>query len=203
MLVYLLGWAAALLASCVAVPQVVRLFRTRSTAGVSVTAWRLILAANLSWTLHGVWTGHPNIWLPNLIFMACTVLILIQLGRDRALNWALLFAPSLLLAMITFSMDIWLGPIAFAIAAGLPSVTSQLMQLHELLIAAKITGVSVPFLVLNVLNQMLWLSWSLLAGEQSVTLVASTLGSLMALNVLWAYLRRTGRVRARLALLSA
>ena len=50
---------------------------------------------------------------------------------------------------------------------------------------------------------MLWFSWSLLVGEQSITLVASTLGSLMALNLLWAYLRRTGRVRARLALLSA
>ena len=131
------------------------------------------------------------------------MLILIQLGRDRRLNWALLFAPSVLLSMITFGVDVWLGPIAFAIAAGLPSVTSQLMQLHELLIAAKITGVSVPFLVLNVLNQVLWLSWSLLVGEQSVALVASTLGSLMALNMLWAYLRRTGRVRARLAFLSA
>lgn len=203
MFVHVLGWAAALLASCVAVPQVVRLFRTGTTAGVSVIAWRLTLAANLSWTLHGFWTGHPNIWLPNLIFMSCSVLILIQLGRDRGLNWTLLFAPSVMLAMITFGLDVWLGPIAFAVAAGLPSVTSQLMQLHELLIAAKITGVSVPFLVLNALNQMLWFSWSLLAGEQSVTLVASTLGSLMALNVLWAYLRRTGRVRARLALLSA
>ena len=72
MFVHILGWAAALLASCVAVPQVVRLFRTGTTAGVSVTAWRLVLAANLSWTAHGVWTGHPNVWLPNLIFMACT-----------------------------------------------------------------------------------------------------------------------------------
>ena len=64
------------------------------------------------------------------------------------------------------------------------------MQLHELLIAPKITGVSVPFLALNVANQVLWLSWGLLAGEQSITLVASTLGTLMALNLLWAYLRR-------------
>ena len=39
----------------------------------------------------------------------------------------------------------------------------------------------------------------ILAGEQSITLVAGTLGSLMALNLFWAYLRRTGRVRARLA----
>ena len=203
MFVLVLGWAAALLASCVAVPQVLRMLRTGSTAGVSVMAWRLTAAANLSWTLHGMLTGHPNVWLPNLIFLSCSVLILIQLGRDRDVGWGLLFGPSVLLALITFGIDIALGPIAFAIAAGLPSVTSQLMQLHELLIAPKITGVSVPFLILNVINQTLWFSWSLLAGEQSVTLVASTLGALMGLNVLWVYLRRTGRVRARLAMLSA
>lgn len=203
MFVYVLGWAAALLASCVALPQVVRLFRSGSSAGVSVTAWRLTLAANLSWTLHGIWSGYPNVWLPNLIFMGCSVLILVQLGRDRGLPWVLLFGPSVLLALVTFGVDVWLGPIAFAVAAGLPSVTSQLMQLHELLISPKITGVSVPFLVLNVINQTLWFTWSLFAGEQSVTLVASTLGALMAMNVLWAYLRRTGRVRARLAMLWA
>ena len=66
--VLVLGWVAALLQSCVAVPQVLRLFANRTTDGVSVTAWRLILAGNLSWTLHGVWTGHANVWLPNLIF---------------------------------------------------------------------------------------------------------------------------------------
>ena len=199
MIVPLLGWAAALLASCVAIPQVLRLFRTRSTAGVSLIAWRLQLAANLAWAMHGVLTGHINIWLPNLIFGTCSVLILIQLGRDRSVSWVPLLGPSVLLALITFGLDFSIGPIAFAIAAGLPSVASQLMQLHELLIAPKITGVSVPFLALNVANQVLWLSWGLLAGEQSITLVAGTLGTLMALNLLWAYLRRSGRVRARLA----
>jgi uncharacterized protein with PQ loop repeat len=202
-IVQILGWAAALLASCVAIPQVIRIFRTGSTAGVSVVAWRLTLAANLAWTMHGIFTGHTNVWLPNLIFMTSSVLILIMLGRDRGLNWPLLFAPSVLLALITFGLDVWLGPIAFAIAAGLPSVTSQLMQLRELLIAPKITGLSMPFLVLNVMNQMLWVSWSLLVGEQSVILVGSALSTLMSLNLCWAYLRRMGLVRARLATLSA
>ncbi len=73
------------------------------------------------------------------------------------------------------------------------------MQLHELLISPKIGGVSIPFLALNTLNQVLWLTWALLTNEQSVMLVASAMGSVMALNLSWAWLRRTGRVRARLA----
>lgn len=199
----LLGWAAALLASSVALPQVIRLFRTRGTSGISVTGWRLTLAANIAWTMHGVHSGTPTIIVPNLLFMFCSTLILVQIGRDRGLSRIPLFAPSLGLAALTTSLGLTLGPIAFAISAGLPSVIGQLMQLHELLIAPKIGGLSLPFLVLNTLNQVLWLSWGLLANEQSVTLVASAMGFLMALNLSWAWLRRTGVVRARLAELYA
>ncbi len=199
----ILGWAAALLASSVALPQVIRLFRTRGTGGVSVTAWRLTLAANIAWTLHGVQGENPTIIVPNLLFMICSVLILVQVGRDRSLPWLPLLVPSLGLAAITATLDFTLGPIAFAIAAGLPSVLGQLMQMRELLIAPMIGGLSIPFLALNALNQVLWLTWSVFAHEQSVTLVASAMGFLMALNLSWAWLRRTGRVRARLAEISA
>ncbi len=199
----MLGWAAALLASSVALPQVIRLFRARGTAGVSVVAWRLTLAANIAWTLHGVHAGNPTIIVPNLLFMVCSVLILVQIGRDRGLPVVSLFAPSIGLATIATTLDLTLGPIAFAIAAGLPSVLGQLMQLRELLVAPSIGGLSMPFLVLNTCNQVLWLTWALLTNEQSVMLVASAMGLLMALNLSWAWLRRTGRVRARLAELHA
>ena len=199
----LLGWAAALLASSVALPQVIRLFRTRGTGGVSVMAWRLTLAANIAWTLHGVQGANATIIVPNLLFMICSILILVQIGRDRNLPWISLFLPSAGLATVAATLDFGLGPIAFAIAAGLPSVLGQLMQLRELLLAPSIGGLSMPFLALNTLNQVLWLTWALLTHEQSVMLVASAMGLLMALNLTWAWLRRTGRVRARLASLAA
>jgi uncharacterized protein with PQ loop repeat len=199
----MLGWAAALLASSVALPQVIRLFRTRGTSGVSVVAWRLTLGANIAWTLHGVFGASLTIIVPNLLFMVCSVLILVQIGRDRGLAFAPLLLPSLGMAVVAAGLDLALGPIAFAVAAGLPSVLGQLMQLRELLLAPSIGGLSMPFLALNTLNQVLWLTWALFTHEQSVLLVASTLGFLMALNLTWAWLRRTGRVRARLAHLHA
>lgn len=203
MLVVALGWAAAALASFVAVPQVVKLFRSRTTAGISLTAWRLTLAANVAWTGHGVVGGHANIWLPNLIFMLCSLIILNQLRRDRALAWSATFGPSAILGLTTLGIDVAYGPVAFAIAAGLPSVISQILQLQELVVAPRISGVSLPFLAMNTVNQALWLGWGLLAGEQSITLVASAMGVLMVTNLLWALLRRRGVVRARLALMSA
>ena len=203
MLTSVLGWVAALLAASVALPQVIRLLRTRATAGISVLAWRLTFAANVAWTLHGILTGHTNIVLPNLIFGLFSTVILVVLGRARELKLVPLIAPSLLLAVATVGLNVWLGPVAFAIAAGLPSVLAQLMQFHELVIAPRITGVSIPFLVLNVVNQSCWVSWALLADEVSVILCGSTLGTLMALNLTWAVLRRSGLVRARLSVMWA
>ncbi|HYI56676.1 MAG TPA: PQ-loop domain-containing transporter [Microlunatus sp.] len=203
MLVVTLGWIAAALASFVAVPQVVKLLRTRTTAGLSLTAWRLTLAANIAWMSHGIVVGHANIWLPNLIFMLCSLTILNQLRRDRALSWSVTFGPSLVLGLTTLSVDVLYRPVAFAIAAGLPSVTSQILQFHELVLTPRISAVSLPFLALNTVNQALWLGWGLLAGEQSITMVASAMGMLMGINLVWCVLRRTGVVRARLAVLSA
>jgi uncharacterized protein with PQ loop repeat len=198
-----LGWVAAALAATVALPQVIKLLRNRTTAGISLTAWRLTLAANIAWTGHGVVAGHANIWLPNFLFMVCSVIILNQLRRDRVLPWAATFGPSVLLGLVTLGLDVTYGPLVFAIAAGLPSVIAQMLQFQELVVAPRISGVSLPFLAMNWVNQALWFSWALLVGEQSITMVASTMGVLMGLNLLWAVLRRQGVVRARLALLSA
>ena len=198
-----LGWVAAVLGAGVALPQVIRLFKTRTTAGLSAPAWQATLGANLAWLAHGFLTGHANIWLPNMMFMACSLIILNQLRRDRALGWAATFGPSLVLGLTTLGLDTTYGPVMFAIAAGLPSVIAQMLQFQELVVAPRISGVSLPFLALNWVNQALWLSWALLVGEQSITMVASTMGVLMGLNLLWALLRRRGVVRARLALLTA
>ena len=65
MLIDVLGWTAAAFAACVALPQVLRILRSGTTAGVSTFAWQLAISANLSWVSHGVLTAHPNVWLPN------------------------------------------------------------------------------------------------------------------------------------------
>lgn len=203
MFVLALGWAAAALAAVLALPQLVRLLRTRSTAGVSVVAWRLTLAAAMAWALHGIYTGQPNVLLPNVILGTLSVLILATLARDRGLNLPRLVVPSLVAAALSLGLDVWAGPLVFAVAAGLPSLAAQLMQLQELVVAPRITGVSVPFLALNVANQVVWLAWALLAGEVSVILCASVLGVVMLANLAWAMMRRRRLVRARLAMIYA
>jgi uncharacterized protein with PQ loop repeat len=198
-----LGWAAAVLGAGVALPQVIRLFQTRTTAGLSAPAWQATLGANIAWLVHGFITGHANIWLPNLCYLIITLVILSRLIVERGLSpWATL-APGLALGAVSVGLDVWTGPVVFAIAALVPSAFTQLAQFRALVISTNVQAVSLTFLILNVVNQVLWLSWGTLAGEVSIILCASALGTLMLLNLAWGALRRYGLVRARLAQLSA
>jgi len=198
-----LGWAAALFGASGALPQVIRFFQTKTTAGVSAFAWQTALGAYIAWTCHGFISGHANVWLPNVLLFLCSLTILSQLRRDRSLPFLALVAPGVLLGVATVALDLGLGPVAFAIASFLPSALSQLAQLRDLMLTSNIRGVSMPFLVLNVVNQTLWVTWAMMVGEVSVMLVGTSLGSLMVLNLVWGVLRHRGWVRARLALLSS
>jgi uncharacterized protein with PQ loop repeat len=198
-----LGWAAAVLGAGVALPQVVRLFQTRTTAGLPLAAWQATFGANLAWLAHGVLTGHANIWLPNLCYLIITTVILARMISERRLSPIATLAPGLALGAVAASLDLWAGPVVFAVAALLPSAFTQLAQFRALVIFANVRAVSMGFLIMNVVNQGLWLSWGLLAGEISITLVSTALGTLMLANLVWGLMRRFGLVRARLAELSA
>jgi uncharacterized protein with PQ loop repeat len=194
-----LGWAAAAFGSLVALPQVVKLFQTGAAAGVSLSAWQASFGANIAWTVHGVLGGYTNLWVPNVIFFCCSTLILLQIQRDRGLSWWRLLAPGLVLGAATVALDLLAGPVAFAVAALLPALLAQVAQLHTLFLKPNVGGVSLGYMTMNVLNQLIWVTWAAFAGESSVILVGSTLGVLMAMNLCWAVLRRLRLVRARLA----
>ena len=87
MLIEALGWAAAAFGSLVALPQVVKLFQTGSAAGVSLTAWQAAFGANIAWTVHGVLGGYTNLWVPIVVFLCCSTLILVRMEMDRRVGW--------------------------------------------------------------------------------------------------------------------
>jgi uncharacterized protein with PQ loop repeat len=203
MFIEALGWAAAAFGSLVALPQVVKLFQTGGAAGVSLMMWQASFGANLAWTMHGVLGGYTNLWVPNVIFLCCSTLILLQIQRDRRLGWWKLLLPGLALGGATVALDLLAGPVAFAVAALLPALLAQVAQLHTLFIRPNVGGISLGYMAMNVVNQLIWVTWAAFAGESSVILVGSTLGVLMAVNLCWAVLRRLRLVRARLADLHA
>ena len=195
----ILGWIGAVTGALVALPQVVRILRTGAIAGVSALTWQPLLGVNLAWMTHGLITHHPNILVSNAVYLLCTSTILILLGRHRGIRRWRLFGPGVLLATLMVAVDVFAGPVAFAVIAFIPAALSQLAQLRSLVVSRSIEGVSLWWLVYCVVNQGIWLSWSVLAHEISVMIVASGLGTLMTLNLILGVLRRLDFVRPRLS----
>jgi uncharacterized protein with PQ loop repeat len=194
-----LGWVGAVTVASVALPQVVRILRTSATTGVSPLTWRLLLGINLAWMTHGVISHHPNIVLSNTLYALCTSTILILLRRHRGIRLWQLFVPGILLGLLVVAVDVFSGPIAFAVIAFIPAALSQLAQLRSLALSRNIYGISLWWLAYCVMNQGIWLAWSVLAHEIAVMIVATGLTTLMTLNLILGVLRRLNFVRAPLS----
>ena len=194
MFVSILGWVGAVTGALVALPQVVRILRTSATTGLSPLTWQLLIGVNLAWMTHGVVNHHPNIVVSNTLYALCTSTILILLWRHRGIYFWQLFVPGILLGVLLVAVDVFSGPVAFAVIAFIPAALSQLAQLRSLVLSRSIQGVSLWWLAYCVLNQGIWLGWSLLAHEISVMIVATGLGTLMTLNLIQGALRRLNLV---------
>ncbi len=200
MFVDILGWIGAVTGALVALPQVVRILRTSATTGISPLTWRLLIGVNLAWMAHGVITHHPNIVVSNTVYALCTSTILILLWRHRGIRLWQLFVPGILLGALMVAVDVFSGPIAFAVIAFIPAALSQIAQLRSLAVSRSVHGVSLWWLAYCVLNQTIWLTWAVLAHEISVMIVATGLGILMTLNLILGVLRRLNLVRVPLSL---
>lgn len=183
-----IGWTAGVYGACIAMPQIVRVLRTRTTAGIPLLAWQSSMASNLSWTAYGVITGHANLWLPSLLLTASAAWMLIMISRDlrdsgsRSELWQAYGLPIVVAAM-TITVALAVGPLAFSAAVFVPAAVSQLMQLRSLLTAPDISAVSGTFLAMGVLCQVLWFSWGVLAHDLSNELVAGSLILLSGSNL--------------------
>lgn len=201
-IVDILGWTAGAYGTCVALPQIARVVRARSTAGISRLAWQSSLASNLSWVAYGALTRHLNLWLPCLLVASCAVGMLIMIERDRrpgligriggldATTIARTFALPLVVAAIALSLATTIGALGFSVLVFIAAAVAQLLQLRSLMMCRDISAVSVPYLAMGVLGQVLWFGWGVLAGDISNELVAGCLTLLTAANVTCYLLRR-------------
>ena len=117
--------------------------------------------------------------------------------RDQQLapGWrSLIFVGPAVVAAVAAVLAFAAGPLAFAAAAFIPAAMAQILQLRSLVTAADISAVSLPFLVLGVVGQLLWFCWGMVADDISNQLVAGCLAVLVAANLTWYALRRVGVV---------
>lgn len=190
---FIIGWLATTVAMLLAVPQIVRLVRTKyNTDGLSLVLWQALLTINLSWLVHGCLINAANMVVTNLVGLASTTTIIVMISCARGLNLAKVVAPGIGGAVALVGVELWLGPAAFGIAALIPAVISNSGQTVELARAPRVTGVAPLFLVGGVVNQALWFAWSILAGDPGTMITAPITGVIALVNLVWWALRKAG-----------
>jgi uncharacterized protein with PQ loop repeat len=187
-----LGWAGTLTAIILGLPQLVRLARTRNVEGLSLPAWQAFLAVGVGWTAHGITIGQPPQIVASALSLASTVPILYLLSRQLGRNFLLTLVPGLALAAVMILVDQLFGSGAYGAVAIIPAVLANAGQSVALIRAEHVRGVSVWFLILAVLNQVLWLAWAILVADLGTIIAAGTTGMIALFNLIWYSLRRVG-----------
>lgn len=188
----ILGWVAASFGMASALPQLLRLLSTRSSAGVSLAMFQLNAASTGAWALHGFMVAVPQMQYPNMVLTLSSFAVCVLVLKDRRQPMAAALFLPLLLSVALFSVDVWLGPLIFGFVVAAPFVVGQVSQLKTMFSTRDISGVSLPFLAFALGVQSLWLTWGLLYGETSITVCASLLGTLSLVNLVY-YVSRLAR----------
>lgn len=194
-----LGWLAGAVGMVSAMPQLVRIFRERTSAGVSMPMWQLNVVAMTAWSCHGFLVGRLNLQVPNLTLALSSMAVLVLICRDRRESVLPRLAIPIALGGLLFVGDVLWGPVVFGLLAAIPLTVGQIAQYRDLRRSLDITGVSAGFLVVNVLVQSLWLVWAPLAKEWAVAACATVLTILTLLNLGYYIHRRHGSSRSRVS----
>jgi uncharacterized protein with PQ loop repeat len=186
------GWMAVVISTTMALPQLVRLARTRNVEGISLTAWKAILALNLAWAAHGIRIAAMPLIVTNVLAPLTTLPILYLVTRASGRKLLPALVPSLALAAAAIGVDLVFGSAAFGIAGVSLAVVSNIGQSIELIRSPHVRGVATLFMVLAVVNQGVWLVWAVLVADPGSTISAASMGAMAAFNLLWYVLRRCG-----------
>ena len=191
------GWLSGAVGVLSGVPQILQLRRTRTSAGVSLIFWQLLLAIGVLWTLHGLLTHSALVATPNGLMTIANALVLDFIRRDRRLGWWRTYGLSLALVGALFTVDAVIGTLIFGMLITVPQVSSGFGQLKELVTRVDIRGVSLGFLVLGWILPSMWFFYGTMAHESAI-IISAGFTSLVALaNMSWAAMRRRGLVGAR------
>lgn len=186
----MVGWIAALSSASLAVPQGARIAMTRSVAGVSTITWQTMLIAGIGWTAHGLLYGTQQIIWPNMLLGITSAWVLWQLTVAHKLPVLKTWSIPVAYAALAVAADLTLGPLAFAACAFVPGAIGQFSQLREILRVPDPSGVSMVALLANLLNQVLWFTYALPAGEMAVLVISPPMAFIVGASVGALWVRR-------------
>lgn len=187
-----LGWTATVVGTLLAVPQLVRLARTRNVEGLSLLSWQAALVINIAWAVHGLNIGQRPQLISSVLALLTTVPILVLMARTLGRPVFRTMLPSLVVAAFLVGVDLFLGTAAYGVVAIVPGVVITAAQSVELVRAEHVRGVSPLSMALGFVNITLWVTWALLINDPGTVIAVSTTWVVAFFNTVWYILRRLG-----------
>ncbi len=195
----LFGWVAAAIGIAMNVPQLVRILRVRTSAGVSLRLWQVQASTTGAWMVHGFIVGKMQMQWPNMLMAAFGLLVVVFVLRDRRQA----MVPQLLLTFgmwaLLVSVEVFLGAVVFGFVVAVPQVLGQAAQLREMITAPDLSGVSSGFLAIMLVVQAMWFTFGIWTVDWSLIIAAGATASLALLN-LTVYTVRWLRARSAVTL---
>lgn len=199
MVIALLGWVAAALGIGSSLPQAFRIYRVRSSAGVSLWLWQLTAAATVSWAVHGYMVDSPQMQLPNVFLALMSMVTVILVVRDRRLSLVGTVLLTAVVALALIGVDVTLGAAVFGSVVAIPQLVGQGSQLHSMVKADDLRGVSPGYLAVALVCQSLWFGFGVLTVEWALIVCAGLMVLACTANLgYWAYRTRRLIVEQRL-----
>lgn len=189
------GWVAAVLGVSASLPQLIRILRSGTSAGVSLMLWQLMTSATGAWAVHGYLSAAPQMQLPNVLLTLAGAAIVFFIARDRGLPVLRQLLMPLLVATALSLLNLWLGPVVFGFAVVGPQLVGQFAQFRELLTADRVEGVSAGYLTLFLVVQALWFSFGALKPDWALIICAGAM-TVSCIANLAVYLLRRSRLTA-------
>lgn len=189
----LIGWVAAVVGAFYALPQMVRVIRAKSTAGLSLRTWQFQVTANLGWSVHGLITSQPTVLWANVVVLASGAVILWRIVRDRAFS-PLIWALPLVSGALLLGIDHVFGAAAFGVTVMIPQSMSMLTQFRALWHAVDFTGVSWSFMAFAIFTQILWFGYALPRREVAIIIGTVITAALQGASLVLYLARRVGWV---------
>nr|WP_255698059.1 PQ-loop domain-containing transporter [Tessaracoccus sp. ZS01] len=186
------GWFAAALGVSSSIPQLVRILRSGTSAGVSLTLWQLVTGSTAAWAVHGFLSQSPQMQVPNVLLTVASLAIVVFVLRDRGEPVARHLVLPVVAALALSGLNLWLGPVFFGFAVLVPQLVGQFAQLRELLTAPHVEGVSGSYLVLMLLVQAMWFGFGMFKPDWALIICAGAM-TLSCVANLAVYLVRRAR----------
>ena len=171
-----LAYAGSVLMTAMSLPQIARILRDRSAAGVSLLTWIIFALSGASWFAYGLLVQAPGIIVGNIPFLSTTLpVVMLLLVRQRGWSWAAAIAAPVVAAAAVVALLLQLPSAVsggIGVACGLLTTVPQLIESLGRRRAGLPSEVSLATLGLLLTGQLLWLSYGIFRPDVPIILTS-------------------------------